>query len=210
MVDKIVESLKSTYTLPSILLKQYKNLKIDEKELVIIIYLLNQKDIEFNPSKISKELNTSMPELLNIISELTKKDLLKIETIIDRNMHKETINLDNLYNKLAFTMMEQNKENTNTLYDKFEKELGKTLSPMEYQIIGSWVSIYKEELVLEALKEAVYNNVSNLRYIDKILSEWNKKGFKTINDIEEDRKNFKNKNKKKLVEVEYDWLNENE
>ncbi len=41
---------------------------------------------------------------------------------------------------------------------------------MEYEIIGAWVEKgFKEQLILEALKEAVYNGVTSLRYIDKIL-----------------------------------------
>ncbi len=142
------------------------------------------------------------------INELEKKDLLKLEHIVDKNIHKEIIKLDRLYNKLALSYLDQNKEVKNVLFDKFEKEFGRTLSPMEYEIINSWSSSYSDEIIIEALKEAVYNNVSNLRYIDKILSEWNKKGIKTINDIEADKKDFMKKNKKQLVE--YDWLNENE
>ena len=66
-----------------------------------------------------------------------------------------------------------------------------------------------EEIIKEALKEATYNGVSNLRYIDKIIYEWNKKGYKTIDDV-------RNKNSKKEVEekkdnyfFEYNWLDEN-
>ena len=207
MIDKIIDSLKSMYTVPSILIKNYKKYNINENELVLIIYLLNQKDLEFNPQKISKELNTDISNLLSNISELEKKDVLKIDHVVEKSIHKELVNLDSLYNKLAFSMMDEKKETKNVLFDKFEEEFGRTLSPMEYEIINSWSSSYKEEIILEALKEAVYNNVNNLRYIDKILSEWNKKGIKTIKDIEEDRKNFSKKDKKQLVE--YDWLNEN-
>ena len=208
MIDKIVDCLKDTYTIPGILIKQYKKLNIDEKELILLIYLLNQTNNEFNPMEISKNLNLDMNLLLTSISELSKKDILKIEPVVEKNIHKENINLSSLYNKLAFGMIEKKEENKNNLYDKFEKEFGRTLSPMEYEIIGSWLKSFSEEIVLEALKEAVYNNVNNLRYIDKILSDWDKKGIKSINDIKEDRKNFKNKNKKDLQEVNYDWLNE--
>ena len=208
MVDKIIDTLKSIYTIPSILIKDYKKYNMTSNELVVVIYLLNQKDIEFNPQKISKDLNIEISELLTNINELEKKDLLKLEHIVDKNIHKEIIKLDRLYNKLALSYLDQNKEVKNVLFDKFEKEFGRTLSPMEYEIINSWSSSYSNEIIIEALKEAVYNNVSNLRYIDKILSEWNKKGIKTIKDIESDKKDFMKKNKKQLVE--YDWLNENE
>jgi len=208
MIEKVVDVLKTAYTIPSVLLKEYKKLSINDNELIVLIYLLNQKDLEFNPAKISKELNNDMNNILNIINELSKKDLLKIDHIVDKNIHKEVINLDSLYNKLAFNILDKKIETKNAIYDIFEKEFGRTLSPMEYEIIGAWQKNFTDEIIIEALKEAVYNNVNNLRYIDKILSEWNKKGFKTPKDIEEDRKNFKRKDKKELVE--YDWLNENE
>ena len=49
------------------------------------------------------------------------------------------------------------------------------LSPMEYEIIKAWLdNDMSEELIKEALKEATFNGVSNLRYIDKILYEWGK------------------------------------
>ena len=208
MIDKIVECLKNTYTIPSILITEYKKLNIDEKEVIILIYLLNQNELEYNPFKISKDLNIDINNLLTIIEELSKKDLLKIDSIIDKNIHKEVINISNLYNKLAFSMINEKQENDTNLYDRFEKEFGRTLSPIEYEIIGAWLNNNSEEIVIEALKEAIYNNAKNLRYIDKILSEWNKKGIKSIKDIEENKKNFKAQNKNKLVE--YDWLNENE
>ena len=52
--------------------------------------------------------------------------------------------------------------------------------------------------------------MSNLRYIDKILFEWNKKGIKTKEDVENDRKKFNRKKSEKVEVFEYDWLNDNE
>ena len=47
----------------------------------------------------------------------------------------------------------------------------------------------------------------NLKYIDKILYEWKKKGINNEQDIEKNKKEFQ---KKKLDTelVDYDWLNE--
>ena len=52
------------------------------------------------------------------------------------------------------------------------------------------VTSYGQELVVEALKEAVYNRANNLRYIETLLSEWNKKGYKSKVDILKDRENY--------------------
>ena len=63
---------------------------------------------------------------------------------------------------------------------------------------------------LEALKEAVYNRANNLRYIETILSEWNKKGHKTKADILKDRENYRRKKTDNIKLPDIDWLNEDE
>ena len=110
--------------------------------------------------------------------------------------------------KLAFSLNEvEEKEDTN-LFSTFETEFGRTLSPMEYEIINSWKDNgYTDELITLALKEATYNGVSSLRYIDKIIYEWGKKGIKTKEDVEKNKKQFKNNNSTKKELFDYDWLN---
>ena len=67
---------------------------------------------------------------------------------------------------------------------------------------------FKEELILAALKEAVYNGVPNLRYIDKVLYEWNRKGIKMPEDI---NKTYILEKSTPVFEssiLNFDWLNE--
>ena len=203
MTSKIIEILRSgSITVPMFLLTNYKKLKITEKELIVIIYLINNN--EFDPERISKDLDLKIPDTLTIIDKLAKKDIIKIDTK-PGNVYEEYINLDELYNKIALLLINEKEEKQTTIYDKFEKEFARTLSPIEYEIIGAWLdNNYTEEIIEEALKEAIYNGVTNLKYIDKILSEWRKKGIKDKSDIK--TKN-KQKNTKKEV-FEYDWLNE--
>ena len=73
--------------------------------------------------------------------------------------------------------------NTN-LFSLFEQELGRTISSMELELINGWLSNgTSEELVLGALREAVYNGVTSFKYIDRIIYEWEKKGFKLMEDV---------------------------
>ena len=78
---------------------------------------------------------------------------------------------------------------------------------MDYEIISDWQKDFDDKLILLALKEAVFNNVTNLRYIDKIIRDWSKKGIKTEEDIINDRKKFESKKSNKKL-FDYDWLNE--
>ena len=72
---------------------------------------------------------------------------------------------------------------------------------MEYEFINAWInSGMNEDIIKEALKEATYNGVSNLRYIDKIIYEWKKKGYKTVEQVRNNK--FKKEEEfKKLVEA---------
>lgn len=214
MLEKISLLIESNnMTFPRLLMTNYKGLKITEKEVLFLIYLINEKDLKFNPEKIGKDLNLEFEEVLETISDLTSKDLIEIKMVKENNIHQEYLNLDKLYRKLAlFLMSEDSKksDDKSNVYDLFENEFGRTLSPNECTIIEKMLEEYGEELLVCALNEAVYNGVRNFRYIDSILAEWNKKGIKNKADIEKEKREFK-KNKKETKKLfDYDYLNEDE
>ena len=135
---------------------------------------------------------------------------MKIEMKKVNNVRCEFINLDSLFVKIAFSLIDVDEKKDSNIYSVFETEFARTLSPMEYEIITGWLDNgYSEELIKLALKEATYNGVNNLRYIDKIIYEWGRKGIKTKEDVENDRRKFKSNNSNKNKELfDYDWLNE--
>lgn len=209
MIEKISSILKnSPYLVPKTLFLNYKKLDLSEKELIMIIYLININDKIFNVKRISDDFNISVKEVLEIINSLSEKGLFSLEVKKENNKRIEYYSLDELYEKVSFLLIDNNKKDDD-IYSTFEKEFGRTLSPMEYEIIGSFTEHgYSKELVLAALKEATYNGVSNLRYIDKILYEWNKKGLKSCEDIRKEREKHSKKQSKEEDVFDYDWLNE--
>jgi len=211
-MSQIIELLKnSNYQLPRELLLNYKKLNITDSEFIMLIYLINQYSEFYNPKQISNDLKMSINDVLECINSLCEKNIIKIELKKINNIRSEIVNLDLLYEKIAFVLNEVEEKNDSNLYSVFETEFGRTLSPMEFEIINSWVDGgYSEELIKLALKEATYNGVSNLRYIDKIIYEWSKKGIKTKEDVENDRKKFQSKNNKNKELFDYDWLNDND
>ena len=213
MTEKLIKLLKEkNFVLPQVLFYKYKDLNLNLEELYFIIYLLNINSLVFNPKQFSNDLNMDMASILEMVTTLTSKDILSLEMIKEGNIRNEYLKLDKLYNKLAFILInEEDKEKITSLFDVFEKEFGRTLSPIEYELINGWLdNEFSEELVLKALKEAVYNGVSNLRYIDKILYEWKKKGIKTAKEVEMNRTKFQNKKEERPEVFSYDWLNDNE
>lgn len=207
MQDKVLNLIKEkNIVVPSILFNNYRKLKLSELDLVILIYIINNDD-EFNPKKISEKINLKSEEVLNSIDHMIDLNLIKIETKKIDNRNHEFIGLGNLYEKLTFLVINEDEKIDTSIYGVFENEFGRTLAPMEYEIINSWLdSNYSEELIKEALKEAVYNGVFKLNYIDKILYEWNKKGIKTKEDISKDREFYSKKKEEKKELYDYNWL----
>lgn len=196
------------FTFPKILLFNYQELKINESQLILLIYLMNLKDTEFNPNNITKDLKMQLTDVLTNIDVLTNLNLIKIDLRKIDGVRHEFINIDQLYEKLLYLVINEEKEEIpSNIFSTFETEFGRTLAPMEYEIINSWIdSGYSEELIIAALKEAVYNGVFKLNYIDKILYEWGKKGIKSIQDIEKEKTKFQSKKEEKKELYDYNWL----
>ena len=209
--EKILKLLKTkNLIIPSFLLINYKKLKITEKELILLSSLIEQDLKEFDPVALSNYLNWSTEEVMLVISSLCDKNIVDLQVKKENKKMKEYLSLEVLYEKILLETIEniEEKEETNSkIYETIEKELGRTLSPIEYETISGWLnSNITEEMIKEALKEAVLNGVRNLKYIDKILYDWNKKGYKKPSDIKRKPK------KEELQEdlFEYDWLDEND
>ncbi len=213
MNDKVIELLKEKpIVIPKNLFINYKKLNLEEEELIILIYLINiNNKIIYNPQIFSEELSLDKYKVMDILNNLVSKNIINIKVEKnDKTKSEEYIYLDPLYNKLFNLLIDEKEtpeiENTD-MFSLFEKELGRTLSPMECEIIKEWLSNnYTEELIKEALKEAIYNNVRNLKYIDRILYTWKSKGINTKEDIIKDKKNYR-KPKEEIKEIfDYNWL----
>lgn len=210
MNKNVIESLmvvNNHLIIPNYFIKYYKKFDLENNELLMLIYLLNcNEKLILDNKKISKDLYLEENEVLNIISSLIEKNYISIEMSKNNGIIEEYISLDLFYEKINSYLIENDKkDNSSDIYSKFEKEFGRTLSPVEYETISKWIeSNIPIDLIEAALKEAILSGVNSIRYIDKILFEWNKKGYKTSSDIIS-----KNKKDEYIEEIyDYDWLNE--
>ena len=139
-----------------------------------------------------------------------------ISILVEKNKdgkREEYISLDLLYKKIIGIIMNKNNEektlDNSDLYSIFEKEFGRTISPLECQIIKGWIDDkIPHELILEGLKEAVYNGANSFRYIEKILYDWKKKGYKTKEDVMNAKEKYRESKKEVKDIFHYDWLND--
>ncbi len=196
--------------IPSYLLKTYKKLNISEKELIFLSYLITFNDkVLFDINKFSISTALSVPEIMELIDSLISKNIITMVTDKkETGMIREYLDISSLYDKIIVMILNESEtesKETSTIYDVIEKEFGRCLSPIEYETIKGWLdSNISEDLIKEALKEAILNGVNNLKYIDRILYEWNKKGYKKPSDVIK-KKQVK---EEKIDLFDYDWLDE--
>ena len=211
---KVVELLKKgNIVLPLYLLELFPKFQLTLEEFIFLMYLYNQGEkFVFDPKKITEAYHLELSKVMEFISTLTEKHYLRVEVIKnEKNVMEEYINLEDFYHKLSLFIVEEvnqpSQESQTTIFEMIEREFGRTLSPMEFEIIRAWMENHiSEELIQAALKEAVYNGVSNLRYIDKILYEWGKKGIKTAEDVLRHQKKYKETKKEQPEVFDYDWF----
>ena len=217
MNEVVINILKeSPLTIPKILLRTYKKLNISEEELLVLICLINkgEKSI-YNPNMFTLELDMDKYKAMQLLNDLTEKNIIDIK--LENNKYgkkEEYIYIDLLYKKIYALLIDKEIEEESTtcnkdIYLKFENELGRTISPAEIELINDWMNDgITKELMEEALKEAVLNNVRNLKYIDRIIYNWKSKGLKTKSDIIKEKKNYRKTQALKEQIYDYNWLEE--
>ncbi len=204
--------------IPLYLFQNYRKFKISVEEFLFLMYLYNRGNRTLlNPERIHQDLGLDVMKVMEYIGSLSDAHLLSVDTIKnEKGLSEDIINLDDFYSKLASIMTSDvvaEDHSKSNIFGVIEKEFGRTVSPMEYEIIKAWLDNHmSEELITEALKEATFNGVSNLRYIDKILYEWEKRGIKTKEDVMKNKMQYrKEKEKEPVAEIfDYDWFDDDE
>ena len=217
------EQIKQILRVKNLVINQYlikigidNNLSLNE--FLVLVYLDNDFNNNFDIENMSVVLGLDVNKTMEAFNNLVIKGLVSLESVKDAlSKFNEVINLNKVYEEIASNVEESNKKEVkDDIFKVFESELGRTMSSMELEIINGWlVSGTSEEVVLGALREAIYNGVPKFRYIDKIIYEWEKKGLKTMDDVKRymsNRRIEKSKDrevtKKEQEILDYDWLDE--
>ena len=199
--------------LPRYLFNYYLRLGITSEELIILIFIIDKGDkIVYNPEAISLALGMDKYKVMEILNNLNEKKIITITVEKSEGKSEEYISLDMLYKKITNLLIDKQEETTldnSDIFSIFENEFGRTISSMECQIIKSWIDDnFSHELIMEDLKEAIYNGVTSLRYIEKILYDWRKKGYKNKQDVIAAKKKYQDSKKEVKDVFYYDWLND--
>ncbi len=215
-------------SIPSFLLNRYKKIGLTDVECMLLIHVhaFLEKGNGFpTPEDLAEKMQLSPDECSQKLRSLIRRgylEILKGET--EAGIYYEKYSLRPLWERLAESWLKEQKgteekerrEKESSLFNLFEQEFARPLSPLEYETIAMWLDEdrYPVPLVKAALREAVISGKLNLRYIDRILFEWRKNGIQTVEQAKEYGKRFrkdqmkeKNEPKEKNREaVFYNWL----
>lgn len=169
-----------------LLLEYYKKLRLSENEVMVILmidHLLEQKNTLITPDLLSLKMNISSKELDKILVSLLERDLI----VYDMGK-KVKVSLKSLHKKLYETFQvalskeqeslvsEKKAAYLKNIYEVFEKQLNRTLSPLEFSMIGEWVNDgFDDETIIRALNEALAKGKKTIRSVDRILVQYKAK-----------------------------------
>ena len=212
-MQNINQILKASNLSINELLIQNMDKDLTLKDFLVFLKLLNTSCECFDCSKMAKTLGLTEEDVMTSFNNLIIKGIIEYKPV------KEVISLDKFYNNVALKLNNQNKlDISNNIYDIFQKELVRSLSPTEYEYINNWLEKgLTEDLIIGALKEAILSGVKSFRYIDRVLFDWQEKGYRSMNDVEiSKKKNTKapekinQDNNSNEEYFDYDWLNDDD
>ena len=182
-------------------LLHYHELNINEIQAMIILLTLRleRNHVAYiTPKMLTQYMSVNEKVVDQAVISLINQQLLSFE-----NNSISTKPLLDALCKIGYCQEPQQEPTKVNLVESFEKEFGRGLTPIEIEILKEWKQCqYKDEMILDALKEATLSNVRNMRYIEKILIEWAKHGVKRSG------RDAVSSNQKPIDLVEYEWWND--
>ena len=155
------------------LLEYYKRLGLSEIDLSVLLmirHLVKQDNDFVSAEQLSLKMSLPIGEIDKTLVSLMDRKFIEYN-----NVNKSlSISLEPTYKKLfkefkktIFEMdaLENSEEKTNSLkniYQAFEKELGRSLTPLEFSMINEWVNYgFSDTTIIDALKEAIASDKWN-------------------------------------------------
>lgn len=183
-----------------ILLDHYKKLGISENELAVLMmldHLLRQGNTLITADMLALKMNLKTKEIDSLLVSLLNKEFIAYVTV-GKELRTSIEPLKKVLYKRFQLSLAKDRQNLlsaeragvlNRLYAYFEKRLNRTLSPLETDLINSWLDdAYDEEAIQGALERALSEGRRTLKSVDKRLrasrrrDDIEKEGFSAVNE----------------------------
>ena len=158
-----------------LLLENYKKLKISENQLAIILmidHLLSQGNPFITADLLSLKMSLDIKEIDKLMADLLTRGLMEYATLNGKTVTSLNPLKEKLYREFQISVSKENETKNsetisnqlNNVFEKFQNELGRSLSPIEISTIREWVSMgYTDEVIIDALKEAINQGKKSIK-----------------------------------------------
>ncbi|HHZ12198.1 MAG TPA: hypothetical protein GYA05_05750 [Acholeplasmataceae bacterium] len=164
-----------------LMIEKYHLLGLDETDAIVLIRLndlLKRGEKSLSLEAIAPTMKVKAEELGKRIVELVNKGFITLElSSVDA---KEVFSLDETYRRLAFLLEAEDdnrkdeavKRKIKTAVSLLEKELKKTLSPLELEMVNRWYveGEYSDEEIEAAILKALKYKNRGVAFIDRALA----------------------------------------
>lgn len=183
-----------TTSINNLILLHLQDLEMSSDEFLLYCNLkMFQEQQVFFPSTQQLITNTGFSEgkIYQLVQSMIQKHFIKIDSqTVKGQKYQDYYDLSPIYQVLLGEQLNShtsaNLNDIQTLFQKIEVEFGRPLSPIEQQTIQAWIvdDHYSVPLIMLALKEAVLNQAYSLKYMDRILLNWEKNNIKTPEQLQ--------------------------
>lgn len=196
---------------------QHQKGHLDENELlqickkksifdsILIYFKKDKKGLYYNKrmeQEIDKRQKYSESRARN--RSKSKKDMKNISKTYEKHMENENED-ENINNNI----------NINYILDLYTKTINNNISSIEYEKLNNYIEVFKSDLRIigYAIEYCKMYKAYNINYLCKILHNWEKSGYKTLEQVKDYERTFRSNNQDEnpIGELfDYDWLNDEE
>lgn len=187
----------------NLILDHYALLGMDDHQLAIFLQIIKFRQLNEkfpSPEQLAQVVRRPVTQVYQTLQELVKNNFLVVTAFEQDGQHHDQYDLTPFFTKLTELQQQRNRVDQfqteqaqiSQLYKEFEVEFGRTLSPIEFETIDSWLNQdhYSVEIIRLALREAVLSDARSFKYLDRILLDWQRRNIKNSADLERYKQKF--------------------
>ena len=179
----------------------YADSDLSPSELLAYLFLsefVQEQSGEPDLRQLAARAKMRTADFSTMLSNLSSKGAIAIRTSkgADGRLHdvydvtpllQKCIEMDGDDVNAAQMPVQQRPSTSRQIFGQIETEFGRPLSPIEQQTIRAWLrdDHYNPELITLALREAVLNQAYSLKYMDRILINWEKNHLTTAEAVKQ-------------------------
>ncbi len=199
------------------LLLNYRHIGMTDEMCLLYLQLLRyQQHGNFFPniSELAYIMQKTEQEIYCLLEYLIQEQFIALVTQTDQGKQYDQYDLYPIYEKISEYEQKQSQRHMQEdqqqkqlkksmqhrmLCRKIEQEFRRPLSPIEMETIQYWLveGNHSIELIELALREAVLHQAYNLKYMDRILLEWEQKNIQTPEQVQKESVKFQQQKKPK-------------